>query len=100
MNSKIVTADEAVALIQDGNTLCCNGFVQSGYPDALLEALERRFLETGSPRNLTLFAAAGQSDGKTKRTNRLGHEGLLRRVVSGNWGRMPNVVKLARENKI
>ena len=59
MNSKIVTADEAVALIQDGNTLCCNGFVQSGYPDALLEALERRFLETGSPRNLTLFAAAG-----------------------------------------
>ncbi len=100
MNSKIVTADEAVALIQDGNTLCCNGFVQSGYPDALLEALERRFLETGSPRNLTLFAAAGQSDGKTKGTNRLGHEGLLRRVVSGNWGRMPNVVKLARENKI
>ena len=100
MTSKIVTADEAVALIQDGNTLCCNGFVQSGYPDALLEALERRFLESGSPRNLTLFAAAGQSDGKTKGTNRLGHEGLLRRVVSGNWGRMPNVVKLAQENKI
>ena len=100
MNSKIVTADEAVALIQDGNTLCCNGFVQSGYPDALLAALERRFLETGSPRNLTLIAAAGQSDGKERGTNRLGHEGLLRRVVSGNWGRMPRVVKLAQENKI
>ena len=100
MNSKIVTADEAVALIQDGNTLCCNGFVQSGYPDALLGALERRFLETGSPRNLTLIAAAGQSDGKERGTNRLGHEGLLRRVVSGNWGRMPRVVKLAQENKI
>jgi len=100
MNSKIVTADEAVALIQDGNTLCCNGFVQSGYPDALLAALERRFLETGSPKNLTLIAAAGQSDGKERGTNRLGHEGLLRRVVSGNWGRMPRVVKLAQENKI
>lgn len=100
MNSKIVTADEAVALIRDGNTLCCNGFVQSGYPDALLAALERRFLETGFPGNLTLIAAAGQSDGKERGTNRLGHEGLLRRVVSGNWGRMPRVVKLARENKI
>jgi propionate CoA-transferase len=100
MKNKIVTADEAVALIRDGDTICCNGFVQSGIPDALLEALERRFLETGSPRNLTLFAAAGQSDGKTHGTNRLGHEGLLRRVVAGNFGRMPSVVKLAMENKI
>jgi len=99
MRNKIVSADEAIALVQDGNTLCCNGFVQSGVPEALLEALERRFLETGSPRNLTLIAAAGQSDGK-RGTNRLGHEGLLRRVVAGNWGRMPDVAKLALENKI
>ncbi len=99
MKNKIVSADEAVALVQDGNTLCCNGFVQSGVPEALLEALERRFLDTGSPRNLTLIAAGGQSDGKGG-TNRLGHEGLLRRVVSGNWGRMPDVAKLALENKI
>jgi propionate CoA-transferase len=100
MNSKIVTADEAVALIKDGDTLCCNGFVHSGYPDTLLNALERRFLETGSPRNLTLFAAAGQSDGKERGTNKLGHEGLLRTVVSGNWGRIPRMVKLAQQNKI
>jgi propionate CoA-transferase len=62
--------------------------------------LERRFLETGSPRNLTLFAAAGQSDGKERGTNKLGHEGLLRTVVSGNWGRIPRMVKLAQQNKI
>jgi propionate CoA-transferase len=100
MKSKILSAEEAIALVQDGDTICCNGFVQSGIPDALLEALERRFLETGSPRKLTLFAAAGQADGKTQGTNRLGHEGLLSRVVAGNWGRMPSVVKLALENKI
>ena len=99
MRNKIVSADEAIALVQDGNTLCCNGFVQSGVPEALLEALERRFLQTGSPRDLTLIAAAGQADGKHG-TNRLGHEGLLRRVVAGNWGRMPDVAKLALENKI
>ncbi|MEO5328548.1 MAG: acyl CoA:acetate/3-ketoacid CoA transferase [Magnetococcus sp. THC-1_WYH] len=100
MYSKIVTADEAVALIKDQDTICCNGFVQTGYPDAVIHALERRFLETGSPRNLTLIGAAGQSDGKTKGTNCLGHEGLLRRFVSGNFGRAPNIVKLAKENKI
>jgi len=100
MKNKIVTADEAIALVRDGDTICCNGFVQSGIPDALLKALERRFLETGSPKNLTFFAAAGQADGKDHGSNRLGHEGMLRRVVAGNWGRMPAVVKLAMENKI
>ncbi len=100
MKSKIVTAEEAVALVHDGNTICCNGFVQSGIPEALLEALEKRYLETGEPKNLRLFAAAGQADGKERGLNRLGHEGMLRKVVSGNWGRMPKVAKLAKENKL
>ena len=100
MKSKIVSAAEAVALVHDENTLCCNGFVQSGIPEALLEALEKRYLETGHPRNLRLFAAAGQADGKERGLNRLGHEGMLRKVVAGNWGRMPMVAKLALDNKI
>ncbi len=100
MKSKVVTAGEAVALVQDGNTICCNGFVQSGIPEAALEALEKRFLETGHPNNLRLFAAAGQADGKERGLNRLGHEGILRKVVAGNWGRMPKVAKLALDNKI
>ena len=100
MKSKIVTAETAVALVRSGDTLTCNGFVQSGIPEALLEALERRFLETGEPRDLTLFSASGQSDGKGQGVNRFGHEGMLRRVVAGYWGRMPKVAKLALENKI
>lgn len=100
MKSKIVTAEEAVALVHDENTICCNGFVQSGIPEALLEALEKRYLETGHPKNLRLFAAAGQADGKERGLNRLGHEGMLRKVVSGNWGRMPKVAKLALDNKV
>lgn len=100
MKSKIVSAADAVALIRDRDTLCSTGFVQSGIPEALLEALEKRFLQSGSPRDLTLFAAAGQSDGKERGLNRLGHEGLLKRVVAGSWGRMPRVSQLALDNKI
>ena len=100
MRSKIVTADEAIALIQDGDTLTATGFAQTGFAEALLSALERRFLETGTPRNLTVFAAAGQGDGKDLGLNHLGHEGLLRRVVAGIWGRMPKVQELALQNKI
>lgn len=100
MRSKIITADEAIALIQDGDTLASTGFVQTGFAEALLSALERRFLATGSPRNLTLYAAAGQGDGKSLGLNHLGHEGLLHRVVAGHWGRMPKVGQLALDNRI
>ena len=100
MRSKIVTADEAIALIHDDDTLSSTGFVQIGFAEALLAALERRFLATGSPRNLTLFAGASQGDGKDRGLNHLGHEGLLKRVVAGHWAMMPKVGKLALDNKI
>ena len=54
MRNKITTAAEAVAVIQNGDALCTSGFVGIGVPDALLVALEKRFLETGGPRDLTL----------------------------------------------
>lgn len=100
MRDKITTAAEAVALIQNGDTFCTSGFVGIGTPDALLSALEQRFLETGEPRNLTLLFAAGQGDGKDKGLNALGHDGLLKRVVGGHWGLIPKVGRLALEGKI
>jgi propionate CoA-transferase len=47
MKNKMVTADEAVALVHDGDTLCCNGFVQSGIPEALQVLLEERCRDIG-----------------------------------------------------
>jgi propionate CoA-transferase len=100
MRNKITSAADAVAVVQDGDTLCTSGFVGTGTPDGLLAALERRFLETGGLRNLTLVFAAGQGDGKDKGLNRLGHDGLLKRVVGGHWGLIPKVGRLALESKI
>lgn len=100
MKNKFVSAQEAVAVIHDGDTLATSGFVGIGTPDALLAALERRFLETGSPRNLCLLFAAGQGDGKERGLNRLGHDGLLKRVIGGHWGLIPKLGARASENKI
>jgi propionate CoA-transferase len=100
MRNKVVTADDAVAIIRDGDTLANSGFVGNGTPDELLAALERRFLETGAPKNLTLVFAAGQGDGRSRGLNRLGHPGLLKRVIGGHWGLIPRIAALAVENKI
>jgi len=71
MKNKIVSADEAVAILRDGDTLANTGFVGNGAPEKLLLTLERRFVETGGPRDLTLMFAAGQGDGKERGLNRL-----------------------------
>ena len=100
MKNKVVTADEAIAIIRDGDTLANTGFVGDGAPEELLAALERRFLQTGRPRNLTIVFAAGQGDGSERGLNRLGHSGLLKRVVGGHWGLIPRIGQLALADKV
>ena len=41
IKDKLVTADEAIALIQTGDSVCCSGFVGIGTPEELIAALER-----------------------------------------------------------
>ncbi len=104
--SKVVSAAEAVRLVRDGDTVATGGFVGIGFAENIAVALEKRFLgddplaEKGTPKNLTLFYAAGQGDGKERGLNHFGHEGLVRRVVGGHWGLVPKLQKLAVDNKI
>ena len=57
---KIVTAEEAVSLIRDGDSVATEGFVGAGFPEEIIIQLKEHFLKTGSPKNLTLIYAAGQ----------------------------------------
>ena len=100
MRHKLVSARAAADLLKDGDTLTTSGFVGIGVPDELLRAIEERFLETGSPRDLSLVFAAGQGDGKERGLNRLGHDGLLKRVVGGHWGLIPRIGALATSGRI
>ena len=100
MKDKTIKADEAIALIRDNDVVTTTGFVQSCIPEALHAALEKRYVETGAPRDLTLIMCAGAGDSKGLGTGRLHHEGLLRRVIAANFGRMPKVAEAAQENRI
>ena len=97
---KVVSVDEAMRVIRSGDTVALDGFVGSVIPEELILGLERRFLETGEPRDLTLIYASGIGDGRDMGVNRLAHEGLLKRVIAGHWGLTPKLQVLALEEKI
>ncbi|HVO84701.1 MAG TPA: hypothetical protein VMU60_09770, partial [Syntrophobacteria bacterium] len=51
---KIVTGEQAAAIIRDGDVVTTSGFVGTGVPEDILIYLEERFKKEGHPRNLTL----------------------------------------------
>jgi propionate CoA-transferase len=71
-----------------------------GVPEELAAAVERRFLDTGSPRDLTLVFAAGPGDRGTRGLNHFARAGMVRRAIGGHWGLAPALGRLVMENSI
>lgn len=101
MRNKFITADQASRLIQDGATVGTigggDGLVEA---DTLLAAVEKRFLETGSPCGLRIVHSLGIGDRDKRGLNHLAYEGLVSRVIGGHWIWSPRMQELARDEKI
>jgi len=104
-NGKLVQVQDAVRLIRDGDTVATSGFVGIGFAEEIALAVQERYLAQADdaparPANLTLVYAAGQGDGKDKGLNHFALPGLVKRVIGGHWGLVPELQRLAVGNQI
>ena len=97
---KVMSADQAAALVEDGQTIVTGGFVGSSCPEALSKALEQRFLETGKPKDLTLFYAAAQGNRDGSGADHFAHKGMVKRVIGGHWNMVPQLGAMVIGNEI
>jgi propionate CoA-transferase len=96
---KFVSAEEAAQMIRDDSTIATIGMTLVSASETILKAIEKRFLETGSPNGLTLVHSCGQSD-RDRGIQHFAHEKMLHRIIGGHWGLQPKMMKLISENKI
>ncbi|MDR1934164.1 MAG: acyl CoA:acetate/3-ketoacid CoA transferase [Candidatus Accumulibacter sp.] len=96
-----MSAAEAAEWIKDGDTLAISGN-GAGMISAedIFAAIEKRFLDTGHPRDLTLVHSFGLGDRDSLGTNRFAHEGLVRKVIAAHFTWSPRMQQLVREEKI
>ncbi|MAS38313.1 MAG: acyl CoA:acetate/3-ketoacid CoA transferase [Anaerolineaceae bacterium] len=89
--SKLVTLEQAAALIADEAIVTVSSSSGLGCPDAMLKAIGQRFEASGTPRNLTTLhpIAAGDMYGITG-IDYLAQPGLLRRIVAGSYPSGPS----------
>ena len=96
----VISAEEAVARVRPHDVLIVGGNGGTGAPEMLLAALERRFLNEGSPRDLTLFHVTGIGAVTSKGLCHLAHVGLVKRVIGGNYGLQLPFMRLIREEHV
>ena len=97
---EIMSADEAIRLIRDGDCICVNSFVEIENPVALHEALFDRYQRMQSPRHLTIVSSAGFGVWDENR-NAEGYirEGAVDRLICGHFGAMMSTKKLVLEDR-
>lgn len=84
--ANFITPREAAELVKDASTMALGGFGSYCGPDALLEALSRRFQETGRPAGLTVVTGISTGDNSQADLgmNRIAREGLIDTIIAGH----------------
>lgn len=98
---QILTASAAAALVRDGDTILISGS-GSGHavPEALIAAVEQRFIDDQQPRAITTIHPVGLGNRGEAGASRFAHEGLIRRVICGTVVDAPPIAEMASRDLI
>ncbi|MGN1141301.1 MAG: acyl CoA:acetate/3-ketoacid CoA transferase [Oliverpabstia sp.] len=96
---KFVSAAEAAAMIKDNSTVATIGMTLVSASESILKAIEERYLNEKTPKELTLVHSCGQSD-RDRGIQHFAHEGMLKKIIGGHWGLQPRMMELISNNKI
>jgi len=86
---------EAARLIPAGSTVAV-GWMSDGLAIALADS----YTTWSQPSGLTIVYSETQREGRSHGLNLLAHEGLVRRVVGGQWHPVPGLQAMAKANRI
>lgn len=99
MAVKFISGTQAAEIINSNSTVLTVGMTLVSAAETVLTALEKRFLETNEPNNLTLIHSAGQSD-RNRGIQHFAHEGMVTRIIGSHWGLQPKWMQMIYENKV
>lgn len=83
---QVITADEAGALIPDDATIFLGGLAVTSLPEEVLQGVERTFLSSGHPRNVTTWACGAVGNSGEAGMKHFAHKGMIKRVIAGHFG--------------
>ena len=92
---RTAAAAEAAGLVRAGATVAV-GWLS----DSMATAMADSFAAGAQPNDLTIVYGVTQGEGRNHGLNLLAHEGLVRRVVGGQWHPVPGLQALAVANRI
>ncbi len=101
LKKRIIAVSKVPKLIKNGSFIIIGGNGGTGAPEKILVEIEKEFLKTNRPKNLTIFHITGLGAVDKLGLNHLNHIGLIKRVIGGNYGlQIPFMKELIVSNKI
>lgn len=97
---KVIASSEVSGLVKDGDSVLMTGITLGGFAEESVMELEKSFLDSGHPRDLTFYWQAAVGDMSTKGLSHICHEGMMTRGIGGHLnGCGRAMTEFSRDNK-
>ncbi|NLN98262.1 MAG: propionate CoA-transferase [Eubacteriaceae bacterium] len=97
---KLITFEEAVGLIKDGDTIAASGFMLATVAREMMVNIGESFQETGHPKDLTVYQGAGIGNNKDQGTYEYSFKGAIKRYVTGHYANNQRMIEMVNNNEV